>query len=297
MKKLVLLFAAVTATMTAIAQIPNAGFETWTNTAGYNTPTGWDNLNATTNALSVYTCTKGTPGFAGSSYLQLTSKTVTGFGVAPGVAVSGLIDVTNYAPKSGFPNTTRPVSLTGSWQYMAYGSDAGSVTILLSKWNSTMMMRDTIAYASQTLSGMVMSWASFTIPLTYRSSSFPDSAMIILSASGTTPVNNSYLYVDDLAFAGSVPSGVTSVNNILNDVSVFPNPATTEISVGYSATETGSMTINISDITGKVISSTTHNSIQGKNTVSFNTASFSKGIYLVTLVSDAGKHTEKIVIE
>ncbi len=297
MKKLVFLFAAVTATMTAIAQIPNAGFETWTNTAGYNTPTGWDNLNATTNALSVYTCTKGTPGFVGSSYLQLTSKTVTGLGVAPGVAVSGLIDIANYAPKSGFPNTTRPVSLTGSWQYMAYGSDAGSVTILLSKWNSTMMMRDTIAYATQTLSGMVMSWASFTIPLTYRSSSFPDSAMIILSASGTTPVNNSYLYVDDLAFAGSVPSGVTSLNSILNDVIVFPNPATTEISVGYSETEAGSMTINISDITGKIISSTTHNSTQGKNSVSFNTASFRKGIYMVTLVSDAGKHTEKIVIE
>ncbi len=297
MKKVIFLFAAVTATMTAIAQISNAGFETWTNTGGYNVPTGWDNLNATTNAASVYTCTKGTPGMMGASYLQLTSKTVTGVGVAPGVAVSGLIDVANYAPKSGFPNTTRPVSLTGSWQYMAYGSDAGSVTILLSKWNMTTMRRDTIAYATQPLAGMVMSWASFTIPLTYQSPKFPDSAMIILSASGATPVNNSYLYVDDLAFTGTVPSGIASVNNGLKDVKLYPNPATGEFTVAYETTTADKVTLQVSDITGKIIATATPKTITGNNTYSFNTASFSKGLYMVTLISDAGKYTEKLVIE
>lgn len=297
MKKVIFLFAAVTVTMTAVAQIPNAGFETWTNTAGYNTPTGWDNLNATTSALSVYTCTKGTPGFAGSSYLQLTSKTVTGVGVAPGVAVSGVIDITNYAPKSGFPSTVRPVSMTGSWQYMAYGADAGSVTVLLSKWNMTTMMRDTIAYASQTLAGMVMSWATFSIPLTYQSPKFPDSAMIILSASGTTPVNNSYLYVDDLAFAGSVPSGIASVNNGLNEVKLYPNPAEGEFTVAFRTNTAGNVTIQVSDITGKIIASATPNTVTGNNTYSFNTTTLSKGLYLVTLTSDAGKYTEKLVIE
>ena len=45
--------------------------------------------------MAVYTCVKGTPGNPGTSYLKLVSKTVTGFGVVPGVAVCGTINETS----------------------------------------------------------------------------------------------------------------------------------------------------------------------------------------------------------
>ncbi|MES2779453.1 MAG: hypothetical protein V4651_06095, partial [Bacteroidota bacterium] len=39
--------------------IPNASFESWTNSGTYETPDGWATLNAMTSPASVYTATKG----------------------------------------------------------------------------------------------------------------------------------------------------------------------------------------------------------------------------------------------
>lgn len=297
MKKIILFCAAVIAATTSFAQIPNAGFEDWTNTSGYNTPTSWDNLNATTNPLSTYTCIKGTPGYAGASYLQLISKTVMGLGVVPGVAVSGVLDVTAAQPKSGFPFTQRPGSLTGAWQYMAYGSDAGHIIVFLSRWNMTTMSRDTIAYTDHTLSGMVMSWASFNIPLTYMSTASPDSAIIVLSASGTTPVANSYLYVDTLQFTGSATGIVNTTAYADMDIIVSPNPALSNTSVAFSGTTGNTATITITDISGKVVYTAQQVEHAGNNTVHVNTNNFTGGLYLVSVSDEQGRAITKLVIQ
>ena len=64
-----------------MAQIPNNGFDIWTNNGLYETPSNWDNLNQITYGSSVSTCIKGTPGYSGVSYLILRSKTIIGKGV------------------------------------------------------------------------------------------------------------------------------------------------------------------------------------------------------------------------
>jgi hypothetical protein len=230
MKRSTALFALIATAVASFAQIPNAGFEAWTNMGGYNTPDGWDNLNAATSLASVYTCTKGTPGNPGASYIKVTSKTVAGVGVAPGIAVSGVLDQTTFQPVSGFAYDQRPQSLTGNWQYMAYGNDQGHIAIYLTKWNTGTNQRETVASAVHALAGMAMSWAPFTISLTYASTEAPDSALIVLSASGATPVNNSYLWVDNLAFAGTV-TGIHEAGQLVSNVQVFPNPATDVLAV------------------------------------------------------------------
>ena len=297
MKKLVLLFAAIATSATTFAQIPNAGFENWDNTGGYNTPTGWDNPNATTNPLSIYTCVKGTPGYVGASYLQLTSKTVAGFGVVPGVAVSGILDIAAAQPKSGFAYNQRPASLKGEWQYMAYGSDAGHIVVFLSHWNSTTMSRDTVAFTDHTLAGMVMSWASFDIPLNYVSGAFPDSAIIVLSASGTTPVANSYLYVDTLQFAGSVPSSVNNISGNNMNVSVSPNPSSSFADVTFTGTPGLEATISVSDISGKVIRTYQQAERAGVNTIRMNTEQLGKGVYLVTISDGQNRSVGKLAVQ
>src|SRR5579883_753034 len=108
MKKLSSFLLALLFTSAMYAQIPNPGFETWNTVGSYNVPAGWDNLNSMTTAMSTYTCTKGTPGYAGASYLQLISKTVTGLGVVPGIAVSGVMNKTTMQPQSGFAISTPP---------------------------------------------------------------------------------------------------------------------------------------------------------------------------------------------
>ena len=118
-----------------------------------------------TASMSTYTCLKGTPGNVGTAYIKLVSKNVTGMGIMPGIAVSGELDQNTLQPVSGFPFTSRPQNLTGKWQYMASGSDQGYIACVLTKWNSAMSMRDTVAFSYHPLTGMAMSWANFSIPL------------------------------------------------------------------------------------------------------------------------------------
>jgi hypothetical protein len=300
MKKLFTFFAAAFISSAAFAQIPNGGFETWMVMTGYDMPTGWDQLNSMTSSMSTYTCMKGTPGTVGTSYIKLVSKTVMGMGVMPGITCAGALDqsvMTNIVPKYGVPSTVRPVSLTGSWQYMAYGADQGHISVLLSKWNIAMSKRDTISYTNYMLPGMAMSWATFTIPLTYMTGAVPDSAIILLSASGTTPVNNSYLYVDNLAFAGTVPTGVVTVQNAPATTSIFPNPAINSATVVYTSATSNDINISVTDINGRTVLGMNDNAVKGENKFTINTSGLSKGMYLVKISNGQDTQVKKLIIE
>lgn len=175
------------------AQIPNSGFETWTSMGSYNNPDSWSCLNDMTASMSVFTCVKGTPGNPGTAYIKLTSKTVAGMGVMPGIAVSGTFDQSTLEPLSGFAFNERPANLTGKWQHMIFGNSQGYIDIQLTRWDGNMQMRFPVATAHFVLTGMAMGWSNFSIPLTYIDGNNPDSCIITLSASGNTPANNDYL--------------------------------------------------------------------------------------------------------
>ncbi len=297
MKKSILSIAAIALTSaTLFAQIPNNGFENWTSAGSYSNPDNWDNLNSMTTSMGVYTCTKGTPGSVGTSYLKLVSKTVTGMGVMPGVAISGVIDMMTMKPKSGFPFTQQPQKLTGSWQYMASGADAGFVAVYLTKWNPAMMMRDTIAKAKQTLSGMAMSWSTFSVTLSYMSTALPDSAMIILSSSGATPVANSYLYVDNLTFTGSV-TGIHTIDSYLSNIESYPNPTTNNISIELYAQKASSIKLQLVDVTGKILKEINAGEIQGDFKQTINTEGISKGIYFLKVFVNDAVDVKKMIIQ
>lgn len=280
---------------TSFAQIPNAGFENWTTVGSYSNPDGWGTMNNTTATATVYTATKGTPGSPGASYLKLTSKTI-GAGVVNGIAVSGVLDSITMKPKSGFPFTMQPVSLTGKWQHMIYGSSQGSVKAVLTKWNVGLSKRDTIALASQTLAGMAMSWANFTINFTYFSSNAPDSCIIELRASGSAPTNNDYLWVDNLAFSGSV-TGIENHESFVTDMVVYPNPSSEVVNFKFNVKTAQQVKVDIVDINGKLIRSTSFGKIQGETIQTMNISGIAKGTYFVQINGEDATETRKLVIE
>lgn len=297
-KNLLLVLAVIFCNSFAFAQIPNNGFENWTTTGTYSTPDNWATLNSMTAPLGVFTATKGTPGSPGSSYLKLTSKTVTGVGVAPGVAVSGTINTTTFKPKSGFAFSSRPQSLTGSWQYMygASASDVGFISVVLTKWNASQQKRDTIAYGKRDLTGMAMGWAAFSVNLNYRNASNPDSCIIILSASGATPANNSYLYVDNLAFAGSV-TGIAKGFTSGAKLAVYPNPARENITIEFAVAKAEELKIQLTDVTGKVVQEIYSGNVSGNFNYQFSSSDLASGIYLLKINTDSGTEIRRIVIE
>lgn len=299
MKKSILsLAAAIIISSAAFAQIPNNSFETWTSAGSYNTPDSWGNLNSFTSFASVYTCIKGTGGASGggSAYLKLITKNVTTVGVVPGVAVSGEIDAATFNVKSGFPFAQRPQKLTGSWQYMASGSDAGYIAICLTKWNTSLNKRDTVAVKKQNLAGMAMSWATFNITLTYLTQDTPDSAMIVFSASGSTPVAGSYLYVDNISFTGTV-TGLSQEVSDNSNLYLYPNPAVGNISVELNAVRTENIKMKLVDATGKLIREVNEKAFQGNNTYTISTAEIPRGIYFLKVECSNAAEVKKVILE
>ena len=294
MKKAILLLISGLACITGISQIPNGGFETWNNMGPYENPASWGTMNNTTAALSIFTATKATPGNPGSFYLRLTSKTI-GPGVVNGIAVCGKLDSLTMLPKSGIPYTTRPQSFTGRWQHMIYGTSQGSLSVTLTRWNTTTNMRETVATANQTLSGMAMSWANFTINFVYQNGSAPDTAIIFLKASGTVPTNNDYLWVDNLAFTGIV-AGTEELTS-LNAISVFPNPVSHNLIVAINSTTEQETVIEIADLTGKVILKKDLGQIKGNSESHIDISTLPAGTYLVSIITATGSETKKIIIE
>jgi hypothetical protein len=234
------------------SQIPNNGFESWTDMGSYKTPDEWGCLNAVTNAAGVYTCVQGTPGYPGASYIKLTSRAVSGMGIQPGIAVSGVLNTTTFQEISGFPYASRPESLDGNWQYMAGGADQGFIAAYLTKWNSISNLRDTIGRFKYPLPGMVMSWRGFSLTFTYSSSEIPDTAMLILSASGKSPVSGSYLYIDNLVFSGGTV-GMDDKSGS-SGLSLCPNPVTNNtLTVLSDKKDFTAETLDILDLQGNLL--------------------------------------------
>ncbi|MDO9001058.1 MAG: T9SS type A sorting domain-containing protein [Bacteroidota bacterium] len=279
----------------AMAQIPNNGFENWTTVGSYVNPDGWGTMNNTTAIASVYTATKGTPGSPGTAYLKLTSKTVSTT-VVNGIAVSGVLDSITMMPKSGFAYNIRSANFTGKWQHMIYGSSQGSIGVTLTRWDTGLNQRVTVATANQTLSGMAMSWANFTIPFTYTDGNNPDTCIIVLKASGSAPTNNDYLWVDNLAFSGTV-TGIEKYDSFLSNMNVYPNPSTESLTLNLNLKSSQQITIEITDLTGKLISSKNVGTLQGESIQTINVSGIAKGTYLVRVIGEQATEIRKVIIE
>jgi hypothetical protein len=276
-----------------MAQIPNNSFESWTNMGTYNNPDQWGTMNNLSALGSIFTAEKGTPGNPGSSYLKLTSKT-TPFGVLNGIAVSGKLDSLTMKPISGFAYNLRPQNFTGKWQHMIYGTSQGAMTATLTKWNTVSSSRDTVAIANLIMTGMVMSWGTFTIPFVYNNGDFPDTCIIFLRASGPTPSNLDYLYVDDLSFTGTV-AGIEPAENTSDKLFVFPNPANNNLSITLNETFTGKATIELNDLKSNVVFTKTMTAAEG-NSLMIDTRNIAAGTYLVNVKGQDYTISKKVVV-
>lgn len=282
-------------TLGASAQIPNYSFETWTSMGSYDNPDQWGTLNNTTAPLGVYTVTKATPGNPGTSYMKITSKTA-GPGVAPGIAVSGVLDSITMQPITGFPFYQRPANFTGKWQHMIFGSSQGSITVTLTKWDTVNAMRETVAIANLTLSGMAMSWANFSIPFNYQTGNNPDTCIIVLKASGANPTDLDYLWVDNLGFSGSVV-GINDQPVAVSLVGASPNPASSLLLIDIALTTPQNTVIEITDVAGRVVLTQDAGILTGDSRQTIDISGLAKGMYVLRVRTEVELRTKNIVIQ
>lgn len=172
-------------------------------------------------------------------------------------------------------------------------ADIAQVSVFMTKWNSSTVHRDTVGTGILDLNGAV-NYTLFTNPITYINSTIvPDSIHILLDPSlvrrypeGSLFITmddgiGSFLTIDNLSL---IDEGVMGVNEFLQSVNVYPNPATDLLVIenfrGRAA---------LFDLNGKLIQD---QELESNETLSLNR--LDTGIYLLQL--NNGNHIQNVRI-
>lgn len=86
-------------------------------------------------------------------------------------------------------------------------------------------------------------------------------------------------------------------NNGLNNIAVYPNPASTTLNVDLSSDYDGQITFRVMDMTGRTISSESIHADGGELHHTLNVSNLSKGLYLLSIEGTHGKNVRKFVVE
>jgi hypothetical protein len=239
------------------AQIPNAGFESWT--AGE--PASW----TTSNVLSIVMITQSSDAHSGTSSLQ-------------GTVISTTDEPFVFAE---FPINTRYSSLNGYYKLSSVDGDSLEVHVIFTNGGGP------VAYTITFFAG-TSSYTQFTAPLTYISTDVPDAAYIefFIYSSGNPNHMGSTFKIDDLTFGSATGvQGSFSVSPAVFALSQnYPNPFNPSTVITYQIPTDGLVCLEIYNILGKTLATLVNEEKPaGKFTVTFDGSKFTSGIYFYRL--------------
>lgn len=127
---------------------------------------------------------------------------------------------------------------------------------------------------------------NYTIPTTSNVNKMKAVAVVINNTTGEiVNANSAYL---------SPNVGVANVESI--DLNVFPNPATDKVNVTFEA-KGGNYTIDVIDLTGRMMSTEVVSNANGSQTVEINTSELKAGNYILTVSTEGSSFTKMIAIK
>ncbi len=263
----------------ARAQIPNAGFETWTNST---TPVDW----GTDNVQGV-----GIP-------VTQSSDRRSGSFAAQGEVVSYLGNPYPPLIASGqFPIGQRYTSLSGYYKFAPVGGDVIGVIVYMIKNASPIGIGggvDGTAYSTFT---------QVTIPIMYQdSTTVPDSAWIQISIGADTVTGllhtGSTFIVDDLSFGGA--SAVNELPGVPNEYRLaqnYPNPFNPSTRIEFSIPRESNVLLKVYNLLGEEVATLVdEHRTAGNYSVDMNAARLTTGVYYYTLTAGSYVQTRKMVL-
>jgi hypothetical protein len=290
MKKLIFI-ACISWGAAAVAQIPNNGFENWTNMGNYMEPEGYLTPNSMTPGPG-YPVTRSTdhfPASVGSYSMRIESNTSLLPDGGYGVVLQNSSGVMNDGPGKGFPITGHPTSLTGYYKFDSQNGDTLGIGIRLYLGGIPVASGEFISDVSQS------NWTSFSIPISSYINA--DSAGFIFStyyAAGPPPEymphGNSVLYLDNINFDNLITAGVNELTQ--EELSVQPNPANTELSVSIPESMNVSE-VKLFDILNREVAS---QEVSAAAPLSFDVSHCPNGMYFIRALSNEQTHERKIFI-
>jgi Secretion system C-terminal sorting domain len=260
--------------------ILNYSFENWSTTM-------WDDLNGwvTANQYAVGSPTmpavKTTDANSGSFAIEL--NTILGpFGdTINGIASNGYF--TNNGVAGGQPYVGSPTDLEVYYKYAPAGTDTAFINFEFKQNGSTVA---NYGNGFMNPAGTYALWTTSMGPMT------PDSVLITVWAGSNI---NSQLKIDDINFL--FPVGITE-NITVEKLVSYPNPATDEIKIKFNIVNDNNVSIRLVDITGKELTNRSLGKLSsGTYRETFNTSSYTSGIYFIEFILDDEKITERFVIK
>ncbi len=89
--------------------------------------------------------------------------------------------------------------------------------------------------------------------------------------------------------------GVNDTKSSIEISSAYPNPVNDKLTLTVNSIESQYLTVNVMDITGRVLSSEKVISFIGKNEIEIPTTELNSGMYIVELISATGKSATKFI--
>ncbi|MBA3898743.1 MAG: T9SS type A sorting domain-containing protein [Bacteroidetes bacterium] len=244
--------------------VPNGGFETWgpgSLPGSPQEPASWFTLNQFIYAYNFqnpgsqksFSTFKSTIPFEGSFAIKVESVNmkdaypVTIPGITrdtAGIILCGSIDFQAGNIK-GFPVSKRYSALDFHYMYNGVNQDSAFVSVIMYKHDGTSQQQ---IGSAEGFFGNAGAFTNVKMAINYTSALVPDTAMIIISATKPmSPEMGSIVYVDAVKF--DEPVGIKNYA-ALEKFTVFPNPATTNVTVKASGK---AAMVNVTDITGRVV--------------------------------------------
>ncbi len=269
----------------ALSQIPNSGFELWSDKGAYMDPAGFATPNSLTTGTR-YPVSRSAdhfPASVGNYSIKLESNPTENLF---GIALQNNQNSMFAGSLPAFPVSGHPTSLTGYYRYLPQNGDTMIILIQLFNNGSTVSVGTFIS------TDTVSDWKSFSIP--FQNYLTADSASIILSsyyAFGSppsyVPQGNSVLFVDNL----NLNNLITSVSDriTLNEIlTLFPNPASDFVHIN----SVKPVSLEIYGFTGQLVFRNQNKSTEHRQNVS----EWSAGLYFIRLRSETEAINQTLII-
>ncbi len=139
-------------------------------------------------------------------------------------------------------------------------------------------------------------------------------------------VNNDRIYIDDVVISGCAngnrleqteeefsslqmeaytlgsvrrdiaPSVETTFEEMVTDISLYPNPTRDLLNIDFSKHSTEQLTIVITDLSGKVLEEVSQRNVRGDNELSLDVSAYNSGFYFVHFLGKDTRITRKFVV-
>ena len=271
----------------SLAQIPNAGFESWSG----GVPTDWFTSNLIILGVPyAVNVTQSTDAHGGSSAAQGTVIDYFGSPYTP-LMFSGVDAV-------GFPINSRPEAVHGWYKLTSEGGDALDVVVSAQKNGVGNGVGVLLTATPQT------AYMEFVVNMYYTNAETPDTAWIsIVLANTTTGVTHvgSTFWIDDLSFGPAVPTDVRESANgtpaafALNQN--YPNPFNPSTMIQFEIPSTRFVTLKVYNVLGQEVASLINNQLEaGRYRAEFDGRTLPSGTYMYRLQAGTFSDAKKMLL-